>query len=238
MPTKRKKILAIIPARGNSKGIPLKAIKSFCGKPMIYYTLKEAKKSGVFDKIAVSTDSSKIAALAKKLGAEVPYLRPEHLARDNSRVADAVIHLLKFLQAREGYKPDIIFLLQVTSPLRDSTDILESYEMFCREKAVALTSVCKKKNQILNIGGGRIETIKGGVLNRESSPDAFEQDGMIYIIDAQFFLKHKIFEPEGKTIAYIPSRWKSVDIDDKEDFILAEVLYKNRTILKKYEKLG
>ncbi|KKT28987.1 hypothetical protein A3G55_00465 [Candidatus Giovannonibacteria bacterium RIFCSPLOWO2_12_FULL_44_25] len=234
MPKKRK-ILAIIPARGGSKGIPNKAIKNFCGKPLIYYTIKEAKKSGLFDKIVVSTDSPKIAGVAEKFGALVPCLRPAKLARDKSNVADAVVHMLDYLRKSENYNPQAFFLLQPTSPLRDSTDILKSWKIFRRAKTKALTSVCRKKHQILNIVKSRIKTVSLGPLNRGDLPDAFEQDGMIYIVNTKFFLKNKIFEPEWKTAAYISPKWKAVDIDDMEDFKLAETLYKNRAFLKKYE---
>lgn len=230
---KSNKILAIIPARGGSRSIPKKNIKNFCGEPLIYYTIKEAKKSGLFDKIVVSTDSPEIAALSEKFGAEAPYLRPARLAKDTSKAADAVVHMLDYLRKKENYEPQTFFLLQPTSPLRDSADILNSWEIFKKEKAIALTSVCKRKNQILNIVKKRVKTLSLGPLNRGDLPDAFEQDGMIYIVNAKFFLKNKIFEPEGKTAVYISPKWKAVDIDDAEDFALAEVLYKNRAFFKK-----
>ena len=120
---KKIKFLAIIPARSGSKGIKNKNIRPFCGKPLIYYAIKEAKNCKFLDRIIVSTDSPKYAKIAEKYGAEVPFLRPAELSKDNSLIVDAVVDAVRKLKERENYYPDYIVLLQTTSPLRSSNDI-------------------------------------------------------------------------------------------------------------------
>lgn len=112
------KILALIPARGDSKGIPNKNIQKIGGKYLIEYTINSAKRSKLIDKIIVSTDSKKIASISKKLGAEVPFLRPKKISIDKSPTIEVIKHTLGFLSNNQFYVPDIILLLQPTSPFR------------------------------------------------------------------------------------------------------------------------
>ena len=116
-------ILAVIPARGGSKGILNKNIRSFAGKPLIIHTIEAAKQSRHITKIVVSTDSKKIADVAKKYGADVPFLRPPEFSGDSSKVTDAIMHLCEKMRKEKAYKPDYIVLLQPTSPLRTGADI-------------------------------------------------------------------------------------------------------------------
>jgi CMP-N,N'-diacetyllegionaminic acid synthase len=231
-----KKILAIIPARGGSKGVPSKNIKLFCGKPLIYYTIAAAKKSKIFDRIIVSTDSPKIGKVSKKLGVEVPFLRPKHLAQYNSNIVDAVLHLLNYLKDKENYAPDIIFLLQPTSPLRDYKDIIDSYNLFNKLGVESLVSVCKTLPEVWHIVNNRLRLANPSpkkLINRQDRPDTYKPDGsMIYIIKTDSLLHYKDFMHK-ETAAYVIPKWKAVDIDEMEDFELAEVLYKNRKYFNK-----
>ena len=138
----KNKILAIIPARSGSKGIPNKNIRNFCGKPLLAYPIEVAKKSGVFDRIIVDTDSEEIAKIGKRFGAQVPYLRPKQLATDNSVVIDAVLLLLERLKA-DGYIPDIVSLLQTTSPLREVEDVLDCYKLLQKSGVDSVVTVCE-----------------------------------------------------------------------------------------------
>lgn len=234
------KILAIIPARGGSKGIPNKNIKLFCGKPLIYYTIVAAQKSKIFDRIVVSTDSINIKNISEKFGAEVPFLRPNYLAKDNSNIVDAVLNLLNYLKVEEHYMPDVIFLLQPTSPLRDCDDIINSYNVFKKLRAEALVSVCKTHHEIWHINKNKLTLINSfptKVINRQERPYTYKQDGsMIYIITLDSLLHNKDFMPK-ETMAYVIPKWKAVDIDEMEDFELAEILYKNKKYFKKYENI-
>jgi len=119
---KGKKILALIPARGGSKGLPGKNIKPLLGKPLIAWTIEQAKASKYVDRVVVSTDDDEIAEVAIRYGAEVPFLRPKELARDDSPTIDAILHALDFFSDK-GERFDLLALLEPTSPLRDSEDI-------------------------------------------------------------------------------------------------------------------
>lgn len=227
----QKKILAIIPARGGSVGLPDKNIANFCGKPLISYTIQAAKESGIFDRVVVSTDSKAIVDAGRSYGADVPYLRPPELATATANVADAVLHMLDHLRTTEGYSPESFFLLQPTSPLREAKDIQDSFELFTRTRALALTSVCKTPYEVFHIKDERLVLTNPSereFTNRQERPDTYRQDGGIYILNTTYFLEHKTFAPRGMT-AYITPQWKAVDIDDEEDFKLAEVLYMNKS---------
>ena len=136
-------VLAIIPARGGSKGVVDKNIHDFCGKPLIAHTIDCAKNSKYVNRVIVSTDSEKIADIAKAHGAEVPFLRPSELAQDKSKIVDAIVHTVLKLKEEEGYFPDYILLLQTTSPLRLSSDIDNALDLCIKRDADAVVSLCQ-----------------------------------------------------------------------------------------------
>ena len=125
---KGKCFLALIPARGGSKGLKDKNIRLLNNKPLLAYTIEAAKESRIFDRIIVSTDSEKIAVVALKYGAEVPFMRPKELATDTASSMDVLIHTIKLLQESND-KYDYVALLQPTSPLRTSQDIVEAADL-------------------------------------------------------------------------------------------------------------
>ena len=128
--------IALIPARGGSKGIPRKNILPFGGKPLITWTIEAAKKSKYIDFVFVSTDDKEIAEVSKKAGASVPFLRPSSLAHDLSPSMDTVLHTVEYFD-----KFDNIFLLQPTSPLRTNIDLDRSMEVFLSNKSTSLVSI-------------------------------------------------------------------------------------------------
>ena len=136
-------VLAIIPARGGSKGIPMKNIQKLAGKPLISYTISAAKNSKLISKIIVSTDNKKIAKIAKASGVEVPFLRPKKISSDNSSNLVVIKHALDFLKTKEDYEPEIIIWLQPTSPLRTSAKIDESIKLLRNSNADSVLSVTK-----------------------------------------------------------------------------------------------
>ena len=138
---KNKKILAIIPARGGSKGIPRKNIKLLAGKPLIAYTIEAALKSKYLDRVIVSTEDREIAETSRHYGAEV-IKRPKILAKDKAKTIDVIFHLLNVLKEK-NYIPEIIVLLQPTSPLRIVKDIDKAIELFLKEKCESVVSVCE-----------------------------------------------------------------------------------------------
>ena len=130
----KKNILGIIPARGGSKGIPRKNIKPLHGKPLIYYTIKEALKSKFLNRVVVSTEDNDIAEIAKKFGAKV-IKRPKELARDETPIRDVVIHVLNKFKEKK-YIPDAVVLLQPSSPLRKAHHIDEAISLFFMKIAI------------------------------------------------------------------------------------------------------
>tara|TARA_B100000953_G_scaffold5522_1_gene4868 strand:- start:1277 stop:2077 length:801 start_codon:yes stop_codon:yes gene_type:complete len=140
------KVLGLIPARGGSKGIPLKNIKKLAGKPLVQFSIESAKTSKLLDRIIVSTDDMKIAQISKKLGAEVPFLRPGKISQDSSSLLGVVKHCLKHLSENESYTPDIISILQPTSPLRTSKMIDNSIKLLKTTNATSVLSVSIKRH--------------------------------------------------------------------------------------------
>lgn len=227
-----KKILAIIPARGGSKGIKNKNIKPFNGKPLIAYAISAAQKSRLINKIIVSTESKAIARIAKKLGAEVPILRPKELAKDNSLVGDAVLHLLINLNEKYHYSPDYIVLLEPTSPLRLTQDIDNALELLLSGKASALVSIyateqllfIKNKFNKLRIVSSR-KFLKS--TNRQELKPTYKLDGFVYAVKTKVFLAEKTFLPKG-VIGYVnEARWRTTDVNEPQDFVLGELICKN-----------
>jgi N-acylneuraminate cytidylyltransferase/CMP-N,N'-diacetyllegionaminic acid synthase len=227
---KKKKILAIIPARGGSVGIPKKNIKLLSGKPLIYWTLNEVKKSNFIDRIIVSTDNQAIANIASQCGAEVPFLRPKALSTSKAKMIDVVLHVLKWLNSR-GDLYDLVILLQPTSPLRSSFDLDESVKLFFSRKSIkSVISVCQidhpvqwmgrlSKNNNMKDFVGR----KGVKLNRQDLPVFYRINGAIYLVDIDYLLKNKSFLSR-QSYAYVMPRERSVDIDDYFDFEFADFL--------------
>lgn len=134
--------LAIIPARGGSKGLPGKNIRELMGKPLIAWSIEQARAVSAIGKIVVSTDSEAIAAIAKQSGAEVPFLRPAHLAEDTTPTEPVLLHALDWYDA-QGEKADAVILLQPTSPLRLPGSLAAAIAQFEREGADSLVSVCE-----------------------------------------------------------------------------------------------
>lgn len=232
---KGKKILALIPARGGSKGLPRKNIKPLLGKPLIAWTIEQAKASKYVDKVVVSTDDEEIAKVAVKYGAEVPFLRPKELARDESPTIGVILHALEFF-SDSGEKFDLLALLEPTSPLRDSEDIDKCIiSLVDREDAESIVSICKLEgthpefNVIIDDSGfirkALDKSSKFNVLRRQELRDIFFFEGSIYISNVSSLLKRKTFYHD-RTLGYIVPRWKSLEIDEFCDLICAEALMK------------
>lgn len=225
-------ILALIPARGGSTGIPKKNIRLFVGKPLIVHTIEAARHAPSVSRIIVSTDSEEIARVAKDAGAEVPYLRPAELATSTSKVADAVVHMLQYLKSKEGYEPTHVLLLQPTSPLRTSDDIEKSVALFQKTGADSLVSVCRTENLLLTKNPSDELTIFNtellGSPNRQELPAFYKLDGsMIYLVATDVFLKHRSFLA-GKLVGYEIPRWRGADLDEPQDFVAGELIFEKR----------
>lgn len=230
---KGKKILAIIPARGGSKGLPDKNILPLLGRPLISWTIEQARKSSLLDSVVVSTDSPKIAEVAKEYGAEVPFLRPKRLAGDNSPTIDAIEHCINSLE-RKGRRYDLIALLEPTSPLRKDSDIDNAIKALVdsKQKATSLVSVGKVSLEHPAI----MKRIKDGyarpyqrarkVWQRQQLDEAFFPYGVIYLSYTNQLLKRRTFY-QSRTLPYFIARWQNYEIDDMCDFICVEAILKS-----------
>lgn len=223
-----KKILAIIPARAGSKEIKDKNIKLLNGKPLLSYTIESAKKSDIFDSIIVSTDSEKIAQISKDYGAEVPFLRPENLARDESKTIDAVMHVIKELVLLGRYY-DVVILLQPTSPLRTEKHIVEAYKLFVEKSFNSVMSICEVKDnpifmKTMNNDGILKQMFENTTssIRRQELDEIYRPNGAIYVNLLEELTISTSFN--DNLYGYLMSKEDSVDIDELMDFYLAEQL--------------
>lgn len=222
---KEHNILALIPARGGSKGIPRKNIKVLHGSPLIAYTIAAARNSCYIDDVVVTTDSTEIAKIARDYGASVPFMRPPELADDCSKTIDAVIHAVETLDGM-GNTYDAVVLLQPTSPLRTSADIDCSIETFYSHGSLGVASVSEAiENPVLT---RRIDS--AGVLHpllsisstvrRQDMPKFYHVNGAIYINGVASLTRETSLN--DNPIAYVMTAQRSVDIDCFDDFLQAE----------------
>lgn len=227
------KVLAIIPARGGSKGLPGKNIKNLIDKPLIAWSIDQALGSKYVDKVYVSTESEAIAHVAKKYGALVPFYRPVELAQDSSSTSDVLLHFINILEKNGDYY-DYILLLEPTSPLRESSDIDEAFEkLLTNKKAKSIVGVGLVESQhpsfcIKIDNSGFIQSDNNfNVLRRQEIEPLYFYEGSIYISEINTYKKKKNFYHK-ETIPHLFPKWKTFEIDDQIDFIIVEALLKNK----------
>ena len=223
------KVIAIIPARSGSKGLHLKNIKKLNKKPLIQYTIDVAKKCKMIDRIIVSTDNRKIANISKKLGAEVPFLRPKKISGDFSPMKKVVSHTVDFLQS-ESYFPDIIVILQPTSPFRNHNRIDRAIRKFSKSKSTSLIEVKKTKNHPFKSFKEKnkllipIENDFERYHARQELPDVYYPTGSFFICRSKTLKKYNsIYGP--KIMSYLNNN-ETIDIDTPFDFFVAEMMMK------------
>ncbi|MBW9155776.1 acylneuraminate cytidylyltransferase family protein [Clostridium sp. FP2] len=227
---KNKRFLAIIPARGGSKGIPNKNVMAICGKPLIAYTIEAGKKSKYIDEIIVSTDSDVIKVIAQQYGAVVPFLRPEELSSDSAKSIDVVIHAIDFYK-NNNIDFDYVILLQPTSPLRTFEHLDKAIEKIIESNRTSLVSVCEaEENPILmrNIENDKLKEVisfEGTNLRRQDLPTFYIFNGALYINSTDMLVDEKKFVNED-TIPYVMDKESSVDIDTMLDARLVELIIK------------
>ena len=220
-------MMGLITARGGSRGLPGKNILSFCGKPLIAYTIEAALQSGCFKTVMVSTDSREIADVCLKCGAEVPFLRPAHLAADDAKSRDVVLHALDFMEQKSPVES--VCLLQPTSPLRSAEDIRQAVSVFRRNSADSVISVTEYSHPIqwaVSVSeDGKISEPSGlKPSRRQDQSVCYHPNGAIYIFNAEFIRRSEGYIGKN-TYALIMPPERSVDIDTPFDFMLAEFLF-------------
>ena len=228
-----RKILAIIPARGGSKGIPRKNVVRLNGRPLIAWSILAARESGCLDRIVVSTDDEEIAAISRECGADVPFHRPPELAQDNTPGVDPVIHAIQWLEAHEEYRPEYVLLLQPTSPLRTAGDIAGVVEMARTTGADTVLGICAAKvhpfstlrlaenGQLTGFLSSDWREQQRRYPRRQDLPEAHVENGALYLTRRKVILETRTFYGE-KMYGYVMPEERSIDIDTPLDLWIAE----------------
>lgn len=219
-------ILAIIPARGGSKGIPKKNIRNFAGKPLIAWTIQEAGKSKYLDRFILSSEDREIIRVAKTWGCEVPFVRPVELAGDDTPGIEPVIHAINNI----GRHYDYVVLLQPTSPLRTAGDI-DCCIQFCIRKnapcCVSVSQASKNPYWMYTLTGQQklspVLKTKSSIDRRQDLPAVYLPNGAVYVAQTSYLLEARTFITE-ETVAYIMPENRSWDIDTELDFLICALI--------------
>jgi CMP-N,N'-diacetyllegionaminic acid synthase len=233
-----KKVLALITARGGSKGLPGKNTRLLVGEPLIAWTIKAARSSSYVDRVLVSTDSDEIARIARIYGAEVPFLRPAHLATDLAKQEDAILHAMEWCESHDQ-KYDYIMVLVPTTPLRDSAEIDLTLEMLSEHtiaRAIFSVRECDHSPLHSNIlpDDGSMNLFVADELktkNRQELPTYYQLSGSVCLSDWDWFKSERSFLT-SKTYAYITTARNGLDIDNLRDFYLAELYLSHPDLVK------
>lgn len=226
------RVLGLIPARGGSKGVPAKNKKILGTQPLIHYTIQAAQKSNLLTDIVVSTDDIEIAAIARKSGVLIPFMRPEVLASDTAKSIDVVQHALAYFEDLGKYY-DAVCLLQPTSPFRENGSIDLAINTFVSKELDSLISVLpvpheynphwvfEEKEDTLSISTGEQEIIS----RRQELPKAYHRDGSIYLTSTALIQQGTFY---GKQLGYVISNPDThINIDTLQDWEKAEAIFKN-----------
>ena len=221
-------ITGIIPARGSSKSILRKNIRLLCGKPLIYYTIREAKRSSYLNQFVVSTEDKEIAEIANGYGVEV-IERPHELAQDDTPSLLVYQHTIRYLEGVRNFHPDIIVVLQPTCPLRRAEDIDQAIKKLLETDCDSVVSVCEVEHPLqwmYTLEGDRIKAVVEDaekITRRQDAPIVYRLNGAVYVTRRDVIMEQNRVWGDD-TRAYIMPLERSVDIDTEIDFKLAEVL--------------
>jgi N-acylneuraminate cytidylyltransferase/CMP-N,N'-diacetyllegionaminic acid synthase len=230
------KVLAIIPARGGSKGLPRKNLLLLNGLPLIAYPINAAKRSKLIDRVIVSTEDEEIASVAESYDAEVPFYRPIELAADESKTSDVILNVLVQL-GKHGEEFDIVVLLEPTSPFTEAKDIDNALNLlkdsFAYADSIVGISEVKEVHPDYLVRLNRDKLISSyskidfsGISRRQEIEPLYFFDGSFYISKIEALVKHDSFYHD-RTIGFQMPSWKSIEIDDLRDLIFAEAIAKN-----------
>jgi CMP-N,N'-diacetyllegionaminic acid synthase len=223
-------VIAIIPARGGSKGLPGKNILEMNGIPLVGYPIMAANKSIYVDRVIISTDDQNIANKATELGGNVPFLRPAELASDTATSISVIEHAIDF-EARGGRQYDYIVLLEPTSPLTESADVDGALELLVSNRHVAdsIISIALSEAQhpefTVTLQDGMV-TGSMADIRRQDVDEVYFRDGSLYISDIRVLMHARTF-CHDRTLGYVVPKWKSMEVDDLTDFIAIEAVMKN-----------
>ncbi|WP_306591081.1 cytidylyltransferase domain-containing protein [Geothrix sp. 21YS21S-4] len=224
-------VLAVIPARGGSKGLPGKNIRPVAGKPLLAWSIEAGLQSRYVDYLVVSTDSPEIAAVAESHGAEAPFLRPDSLASDTAGHAEVMLHALDWMEVNRNVQADYLVMLEPTSPLRDAKDVDLALEVIearqengslvgvCRTEAAHPAFLCQLENGFVRPFNSERFVFK----RRQELDNLYFFEGSIYISKVSLFRTQRSFYHEW-TVPFEVPKWKSFEVDDVVDLLLIERL--------------
>jgi CMP-N-acetylneuraminic acid synthetase len=227
--------LAVITARGGSKGIPQKNLCAILGKPLIAFTIEAALQAKTLTRTIVSTDDQTIAQVSEQYGAEVPFSRPQHLASDTATSKAVLQHAVTYLKENENYSADIIVCLQPTSPLRTAEDIDQAVNLCLQSGADSVVSLCQVKHHpywMKKIVDGRIYPLiledEQNYTRRQDLPPVYQLNGALYVTRTKALFEENRILGEF-TIPYIMPQERSIDIDSQTDLRIAEYILQGDT---------
>lgn len=231
--TSPNRILAVIPARGGSKGIPFKNLALLGGRPLIAWTIAAAKAAQGLDRVIVSTDDENIAATAREHGAEVPFLRPPEFSGDNAPALDVIVHALTELKSYGGAPYDAVAYLQPTSPFRSAAQLTEAITLFDSEQPDTLVSVTAVPHNMVpsslmhpagSLGPFMLQPPTAQKLRRQEKEKLFARNGpAILIVSAADAVARSRLYGE-RVLRFEMDRLSSLDIDDPVDLEIARHL--------------
>ncbi len=228
------KILIVIPARGGSKGIPHKNIKPLNGKPLIHYTIEEAREIVDDEDICVSTDDPEIIKCVEDYGLKVPFVRPEELATDTAGTYEVLLHALSFYEEHDHHY-DVVLLLQNTSPFRKAEQIKDALKLYTPDVDMVVSVKECPANPYYSVfeedNNGYLHVCKGdgNIFRRQDAPKVYEYNGAIYIMNAEK-LKTTHMHKMQKRVKYVMDNLSSFDLDTMWDWQMAESIINQKKI--------
>jgi CMP-N-acetylneuraminic acid synthetase len=242
--SRKRKIVAVIAARGGSKAIPNKNIKSFCGKPLIAWTIESALASEVANRVLVTTDDLKIRRVALRYGAESPFLRPKRLAAAKMGLEPVLLHAYEWLRDQEQYRADVLLLLPATNPLRRPFHIREAVELFFRKKAHSVVAVHETPANytpywtLVRSESGEVTLFSGKSLKtmytqRQDFPlQCYTRNDLIYVLRPENLYQKPSNLYGDRVELYVTSSTYDGDINDENDWNLTEVRFRQQRFAK------
>ena len=237
-----RRVLALVPARRGSKGLPLKNIRPLHGKPLLAWPIAAARASRHVDRVVISTEDAEFAVLAQAAGADAPFLRPAELASDTAPSIAFILHALDALEAA-GDKYDYLVLLEPTSPLTEAEDVDAALEALVAKREIAeaivgvtaLVSTHPAFAVRLDAHGlvqPYVAARFGRLPRRQDTERLYSLDGSLYISSVETIRRERSFCHE-RTLPYVTPRWKSFEVDDLVDFICIEAILAKRDLIKR-----